>query len=59
MCGQEILIDQVFIHQQFGLPKEDAIDAANATFDEVKTTLKEITSPHAFVENEQWNVVHM
>jgi hypothetical protein len=21
--------------------------------------LKKITSPHAFVENEQWNVVHM
>jgi len=26
---------------------------------EAKTTLKGIASPHAFVENEQWSVVHM
>jgi len=29
------------------------------TFEEAKTTLKKIVEPHAFVENEQWNVVHM
>jgi hypothetical protein len=36
--GQEILIDHVLIHEQFGISKEGAIDATNATFDEVKTT---------------------
>jgi hypothetical protein len=59
MCGQEILIDQVLIHEQLGISKEGVVDAANVTFDKTKTSLKKITSPHAFVENEQWNVVHM
>jgi hypothetical protein len=31
----------------------------SATFDETKTALKKITSPHAFVENEHWSVVYM
>jgi len=31
--GQEILIDQVFIHEQFGISK-GVVDVANATFDE-------------------------
>ncbi len=31
----------------------------NATSEEAKTTLKKISGPHAFVENEQWNVVCM
>jgi hypothetical protein len=38
---------------------EGTIDVANATYDKVKNTLKKIASPHAFVENEQWNVVRM
>jgi hypothetical protein len=41
------------------ISKEGIIDVTNATFEEAKTTLKKIASPHAFVENEQWNVVHM
>jgi hypothetical protein len=52
VCGQEILIDQVLIHEQFGISKERVINVANATFDEAKTTLKKIVGPHAFVENE-------
>jgi hypothetical protein len=36
MRGQEILIDQVLIHEQFGISKEGTIDAANVTFDEAK-----------------------
>jgi hypothetical protein len=57
--GQEILIDHILIHEQFGISKEGTIDVASATFDEAKTTLKKITSPHAFVENENWSVIHM
>ncbi len=59
VCGQEIIIDQVLIHEQFGISKEGTIDVANATFDEAKITLKKIASPHAFIENEQWNVICM
>jgi hypothetical protein len=43
--GQEFLINQIFIHEQFGVSKE-------GTFDEAKTALKRIIDPHAFVENE-------
>ncbi len=57
--GQEILIDQVLIHEQFGISKERALDAINATFEKAKITLKIITGPHAFVENEQWSVMCM
>jgi hypothetical protein len=57
--GQEILIDHVLIHEQLGISKEGTIDVASATFDEAKTALKKITSPHAFVENEHWSVIHM
>ncbi len=53
------MIDQVLIHEQFGISKEDVINASNATFDEGKIGLKKIASSHAFVENEQWSVVHM
>ncbi len=55
--GQEILIDHVLIHEQLGISKEGAINGINATFDEAKTTLKKIVGPHAFVKNEQCNVV--
>ncbi len=34
--GQEILIDQIFIHEQLGISKEGAVDVVNATFDEPK-----------------------
>jgi hypothetical protein len=57
--GQGILIDQVLIHEQLGISKEGVIDAANATFEEAKTTLIKIVRLHAFVENEQWNVMCM
>ncbi len=43
--GQEILIDQVLIHEQLGISKEGTIDATNATFEEAKIVLKNITSP--------------
>ncbi len=59
VCGQEIFIDQVLIHEQLGISKEGIIDAANAIFEEAKIALKRIIRPHAFVENEQWSVVHM
>ncbi len=53
------MIDHVLIHEQLGISKEGVVDVANATFDEAKTTLKKIASPHAFMENEQWSVVCM
>jgi hypothetical protein len=59
VSGQEIFIDQVLIHEQLGISKEGTIDATNATFEEAKTTLKRIANPYAFVENEQWSVIHM
>jgi len=34
--GQEILIDQIFIHEQPRISKEGVVDVVNATFDEVK-----------------------
>ncbi len=45
MRDQEILIDQVLIHEQFGISKEGTIDATNATFEKAKNVLKNITSP--------------
>jgi len=57
--GQEILIDQVLIHEQLGISNEGVVDATNATFDEAKIALKKIVGPHAFVENEQWSVIYM
>ncbi len=57
--GQEILIDHVLIHEQLGIFKEGVGDATNATSEEAKTALKRIASPHAFVQNEEWNVIHM
>jgi hypothetical protein len=59
MRGQEILIDKVLIHEQLGISKEGVVNVANATFDEAKVVLRKIASPHAFVENEQCNVVHV
>ncbi len=50
--GQEIIIDQIWIHEQLEISKEGTIYIANATFEEVKTTLKRIVGPHVFVENE-------
>jgi hypothetical protein len=52
ICGQEIFIDQLLIHEQLGISKEGAINIANAIFEEAKTTLKRIIRPHVFVENE-------
>jgi hypothetical protein len=40
VCGQEIFIDQVLIHEQLGVSKEGAIDVVNATFEEAKIALK-------------------
>jgi hypothetical protein len=57
--GQEIFIDRVLIHEQLGISKEGSIDATNVAFEEAKTTFKRIIGPHAFVKNEQWNVVCM
>jgi hypothetical protein len=39
VCGQEILIDHVLIHEQLGISKEGAIDVANAIFEEAKIAL--------------------
>jgi uncharacterized metal-binding protein len=50
VCGQEILIDHILIHEQLGISKEGTIDATNATFEKAKTALKRIVGPHA--ENE-------
>jgi adenosyl cobinamide kinase/adenosyl cobinamide phosphate guanylyltransferase len=54
--GQEILINQLLIHEQLEISKEATV---NATFDEAKTTLKKIAGPHAFIENEQCSVILM
>ncbi len=40
--GQEIFMDQVLIHEQLGISKKGVIDAANATFEEAKTALKNL-----------------
>ncbi len=56
---QEIFINHVLIHEQLKISKEGTVDVINATFEDAKTTLKRIVGPHAFVENEQWNVMHM
>jgi hypothetical protein len=55
MHGQEILIDQILIHEELGICNEGTIDVINATYDKAKTILKNIANPHAFVENEQCN----
>ncbi len=52
ISSQEILIDQVLIHEQLGISKEGTIADANASFEEAKIVLKWIIGPHAFVENE-------
>jgi hypothetical protein len=54
ICGQGILIDQILMHNQLNIYNVGAMDVVNAIFQEVKTALKKIASPHAFVENEQW-----
>jgi hypothetical protein len=35
-------MDQVLIHEQLGISKKGVIDAANATFEEAKTALKNL-----------------
>jgi hypothetical protein len=52
ICGQEILIDQILIHEQLGISKEEVVDVINATFEEAKIALKKNAQPHAFVEIE-------
>jgi hypothetical protein len=42
VCGQEIFIDQILIHEQLGISKEGVIYTTKATFEEVKTNLKEL-----------------
>ncbi len=44
----------MLIHEQLG-----TVCVVNVTFEEAKIALQRIASPHAFVENEQWSVVHM
>jgi hypothetical protein len=58
VCGQEIIIDQILIHEQLGISKERVVDVANVTFEEAKTS-KRIARPLFSTENEQWNVVRM
>ncbi len=57
VCGQEILIDHVLIHEQLGISKEGVVNVTNATFEEAKIVVKRIVGPH--VENEHQNVVCM
>jgi hypothetical protein len=52
VCGQEILNDQLLVHEQLGISKEGVVDDVNATFEEAKIAFKRIACPHAFVENE-------
>ncbi len=59
VCGKQILIDQILIHKQLGVSCEGIVDFPNATFQEGKLALKTIAEPHAFVENEQKNVLCM
>jgi len=37
-----MFIDQLLIHEQLGISKEGIVNAASATFEEAKTTLKKI-----------------
>ncbi len=53
------MIWHVLIHEQLGISSEGVVDVANATYQEVKIVLRKIVGPHVFVENQQWNVVHM
>ncbi len=46
MHGQEILINQILIHEKLGISKEGVIDVTHATFDEIKIAWKKIVSPH-------------
>jgi hypothetical protein len=50
--GQEIIINQVLIHEQPIISKERGVDGVNVTFEEAKIALKRITISHAFVYNE-------
>jgi hypothetical protein len=52
VCGQEILIDQILIHEQLGISKEGVMDVVNAIFEEGKSALKRIAGQHSFVDNE-------
>jgi hypothetical protein len=52
VCGQEIFIDQILIHEQLGISKEGVIDVANAIFEEAKSAFKRIAGQHFFVDNE-------
>jgi hypothetical protein len=59
VCGKKILIDQILIHKQLGVSCEGIVDSPNATLQEGKLALKKIVEPHAFVKNEQRNVLRM
>jgi hypothetical protein len=37
VCGQEILKNQVLIHEQLGISKKGVVDATNETLEETKT----------------------
>jgi hypothetical protein len=52
VCGQEIFIDHVLIHENLGISKEGVVDATNATFEKARTIFKWFVGPHIFVENE-------
>jgi hypothetical protein len=41
VCGQEILIDRVLIHEQLGISNEGVVDIINTTFDETKNCFEE------------------
>ncbi len=52
-------LDQTLIAQQFGISVEGAVDVANALVKEAQVALKNIVSPDAFINEEQWNVIYM
>ncbi len=59
VCGQEILIDQVLIHEQLGTSKEGVIDATNVTFEEAQNHFKKNYRSTCFCWEWVKSVVHM
>ncbi len=55
----QIFIDQILIHEQLGISSFKMVNVVNALIKEVEITLKKLAGSNAFVENEQWNIIHM
>ncbi len=52
VCGEEIIIEQVFISRQFNVSVEGVVDEVNALVKETQIVLKNIIGLYAFMEKE-------